>query len=172
MRAFAILLLLAMVSTALADPEALHKACRSNLNNCAKALEAYAEDHDGALPTKMQELQPKYAPGLRVCPVTLLPYNYTKLDSGPRFQLVCVGDAHAEVSQPGRGDMAYVDGQGIVWPYTGPALNAHQKRMWTRRKRELQHKRWRKALPKISAGLASVALVLGLGFFFLRRGKN
>lgn len=164
------LFILLPVSGSLAETEALHKACKNNLANSAKSLEAYAEDHNGQLPTKIQELQPKYAPGLRVCPVTLLPYRFEKLTGQPRYRLICVGNAHLGVSPTKQGDMAYVDGQGVVWPYSGPALNQREKKNWSKRKRELTKKKWKAIMvPAISFTLAVVLAFAAIGLFIFKK---
>lgn len=165
----ALLLMLLFGQSVLAEPEALLKACQVNLTNSAEALEAYARDHEGRLPQDLRELTPTYAPGLRVCPVSLVPYRYKKSDNGS-FEVLCAGDVHSAMSKPGQGDIAYQRNTGIIWPYSASPLSPRQQNNWKKRQKNLTKKRlFQTYLPRATAALLAVGLLLGFGLLLFRK---
>lgn len=174
-RAFCIsggfLLTLLLAQSVLAEPEALLKACRINLTNSAQAIESYARDHDGHLPQDLKELTPKYAPGVRVCPVSLVPYRYLKVNNGG-FEVICAGDVHSGMSQTGRGDIAYRSNTGIIWPHSASPLSSRQQKNWQKRQKHLVKKRlYQTYLPRATGVVLILSVVLGLGLLLFKKAR-
>ncbi|HIB64314.1 MAG TPA: hypothetical protein EYO33_04140 [Phycisphaerales bacterium] len=168
---WALVLALLLGQPAQAEPEDLLKACQVNLTNSAQALEAYARDHNGRLPQDLRELTPTYSPGLRVCPVSLVPYRYRKSEEG-KFELICAGDIHSDLSKPGRGDIAYQRNTGIIWPYSASPLSPRHQKNWRKRQKNLSQKRlYETYLPGVTAVLVLIGLVLGLALLFFRKSR-
>jgi hypothetical protein len=97
----------------------------SNARQIAIACLAYATDHEGAFPSRLEELVPKYLPdSLKlVCPLSgpEVPNGYDYLggkDSDPPKQVLLVSKASA---RQGRRIIAHVDGSVEAGPYSpGP----------------------------------------------------
>lgn len=70
-------------------------ACKSNLKNCATALEMYACDSSGRYPTEMQALTPNYLRTLPTCPTAgTYTYTYQRSEQPDNFTLLCQGNHH------------------------------------------------------------------------------
>ena len=106
---FAILLVLAVLSfhnneslvqaqlnyNAVKDSNRIH-SCRDNLSGIASAVRAYAADHEGEVPSNLQELCPSYMKSLPCCQsMNRVTYSLKKT-KGNGFVIFCKGCNHGE----------------------------------------------------------------------------
>ena len=96
--------------------------CRTNLKNIGTALDAYAEDHSGALPDTLSKLTPDYLVKLLVCPAAgESTYELSTGPDAPRneakevayYYVACAGHHHANVALP-ENRPAYTSVEGVL----------------------------------------------------------
>ena len=88
--------------------------CQRHLENLSAALDRWADDHQGRLPTRLEDLVPNYLTVLPNCPTaTEEPYSY-KVSDSKRYLIVCTGD-HENAGMP-LTFPAYDGVRGLIFP--------------------------------------------------------
>jgi hypothetical protein len=80
-----------------------YKACMSHCRSIAKAINKYAEDHNGEYPDKLDQLIPKYLKQIPTCPTVNKDtysnsYEYIKFKGNKWFIFYCEGDNHSAMN--------------------------------------------------------------------------
>ncbi len=88
--------------------------CQRHLEHLSEALDRWAKDHEGRLPTRLVDLVPTYLVALPNCPTaTDVSYSY-KVSDSKRYLIVCSGN-HEDAGMP-LTFPAYDGVKGLIFP--------------------------------------------------------